>query len=273
MKSKSTEVIMEYANIMYEKADGVVKITVNRPKAMNALNADTVEELSHALQEAKKDTSVRVIILTGSGEKAFIAGADINEIKTSFEKGAMAARDEFSLPGQGLVTNIERLGKPVIAAVNGYALGGGSEIIQACHLAIASENAQIGQPEINLGFNPCWGGTVRLPQLVGRKKALEMILTGDMIDAQEAHRLGLVNKVVPQSELMQRAEELAQKIADKSAEAVRFCLDSVLDDSDTALVDALNKEANLLGLAADTADAMEGLTAFLEKRKPEFQHK
>ena len=263
---------MEYANIIYEKAEGIAKITINRPEVMNALNADTVKELKHAFNEAKKDSSIRVVILTGSGEKAFIAGADINEIKASFEKGPMAAREEFSLPGQGLVTTVERLGKPVIAAVNGYALGGGSEIIQACHLAIASENARIGQPEINLAFNPCWGGTVRLPRQAGRKRALEMILTGDMIGAHEAHRVGLVNKVVPQAELMQAAEQLAQKIAEKSAEAVRLCLDSVLQGLEMTQADALNKEADLLGLAADTADAMEGVTAFLEKRKPVFKH-
>ena len=177
------------------------------------------------------------------------------------------------MPGQGLVTTIGRLGKPVIAAVNGYALGGGSEIIQACHLVIVSENAQIGQPEINLAFNPCWGGTVRLPRQVGNKKALEMILTGEMIDAQEEHRIGLVNAVVPLSELMPAAEQLAQKVSEKSAEAVKLCLDAVLQGLEMSQADALRKEANLLGLAADTADAIEGVTAFLEKRKPEFKHK
>ena len=264
---------MDYANIIYEKVDGVAKIIINRPKVMNALNGETVKELSHAFKEAKNDVSVRVVIITGSGEKAFIAGADINEIKASFEKGPMAAREEFSLPGQGLATTIERLGKPVIAAVNGYALGGGSEIIQACHMAIAAENTQIGQPEINLAFNPCWGGTVRLPRQVGRKKALEMILTGEMVDAREAQRIGLVNAVVPLSELMQTAEQLAQKVAEKSSEAVRLCLDAVLQGLELSQRDALSKEANLLGLAADTEDAMEGVSAFLEKRKPKFQHK
>ena len=264
---------MEYTNIIYEVANGIAKITINRPEVMNALNADTVKELSHALNQAKNDDSVRVLILTGSGEKAFIAGADINEIKASFEKGPIAAKEEFSLPGQGLVTTIERLGKPAIAAENGYALGGGSEIIQACHLVIASENARIGQPEINLAFNPCWGGTVRLPRQVGKKKALEMILTGEMIDAQEAHRIGLVNAVVPLSELMPAAEQLAEKVAKKSAAAVRLCLDGVLQGLEMSQADALRKEANLLGLAADTADAAEGVAAFLEKRKPDFKHK
>ncbi len=264
---------MEYSNIIYEKADGIAKIIINRPKVMNAINAETVKELSHALNEAKNDVSVRAVIITGSGEKAFIAGADISEIKSSFKKGPMAAREEFSLPGQGLATTIERLGKPVIAAINGYALGGGSEIIQACHMAIAAETAHIGQPEINLAFNPCWGGTVRLPRQVGKKKALEMILTGEMVDAHEAHRIGLVNAVVPLSELMQTAEKMARKVAEKSSEAVRLCLDSVLQGLEMPQREALSKEANLLGLLADTEDAMEGVTAFLEKRKPEFQHK
>lgn len=264
---------MEYTSIIYEKSEGIAKITINRPEVMNALNADTVKELSHAFNEARNDGSVRVVLLTGGGEKAFIAGADINEIKTSFEKGPMAAKEEFSLPGQRLVTTIERLGKPVIAAVNGYALGGGSEIIQACHLVVASENARFGQPEINLAFNPCWGGTVRLPRQVGRKKALEMILTGEMIESHEAHRIGLVNAVVPLSELLPTAEQLAQKVAEKSAEAVRLCLDAILQGLEMSQADALNREANLLGLAADTDDAMEGVTAFLEKRKPVFRKK
>jgi enoyl-CoA hydratase len=264
---------MEYTGIIYEKAEGVAKITINRTEVMNALNAATVKELIHALNEAKNDNTVHVVILTGSGEKAFIAGADISEIKASFEKGPMAARDEFALPGQGLVTTIERLGKPVIAAVNGYALGGGSEIIQACHLALASENARIGQPEINLAFNPCWGGTARLPRQVGRKKALEMILTGDMIDANEAHRIGLVNAVVPLAELLPTAEELAKKVAAKSAVAVRLCLDAVLQGLEMSQTEALIKEANLFGLAADTDDSTEGVAAFLEKRKPVFKNK
>ena len=183
---------MEYKNIIYERAEGTAKITINRPEVMNALNSDTVKELAHAFNAAKNDDGVKVVILTGSGEKAFIAGADINEIKASFEKGPNAAKEEFSLPGQGLLTNIERLGKPVIAAVNGYALGGGSELIQACHLVVAAENARIGQPEINLGFNPCWGGTVRLPRQVGRRMALEMILPTWSIPSTPAMILALI---------------------------------------------------------------------------------
>jgi enoyl-CoA hydratase len=264
---------MEYKNIIFEEKEGIAKITINREKAMNSLNEDTVSELLHALGRAREDDAVRVVILTGAGEKAFIAGGDINEIKASFERGQMAARDEFAIWGQNLISSIERLGKPVIAAVNGYALGGGSEITQACHLAIASDNARFGQPEINLGFNPCWGGTVRLPHQVGRKKALEMILTGEMISASEAHRIGLVNAVVPGEELLPAAKVLAKKIAEKSGVAVRLCLDSVLQGLEMSQTEALANEANLLGLAATTDDAIEGVSAFLDKRKPVFKHR
>jgi len=264
---------MEYKNIIFEEKEGIAKITINREKAMNSLNGDTVSELLQALGRARQDDAVRVVILTGAGEKAFIAGGDINEIKASFERGQMAARDEFAVGGQNLISSIEKLGKPVIAAVNGYALGGGSEITQACHLAIASENARFGQPEINLGFNPCWGGTVRLPHQVGRKKALEMILTGEMISASEAHRIGLVNAVVPVEELLPAAQGLAKKIAEKSGVAVRLCLDSVLQGLEMSQTEALANEANLLGLAATTDDAVEGVSAFLEKRKPVFKHR
>jgi enoyl-CoA hydratase len=264
---------MNYSNIFYEQADGIATITINRPKVMNALNLETFQELASAFSAVKNDDAVRVVIMTGSGEKAFIAGFDINEIKNIFEKGPVAAREDFSVAAQRFVSGIEALGKPVIAAVNGYALGAGSEITQACHLVIASENARFGQPEINLSFNPCAGGTVRLPRQVGRKKALEMILTGDMIDAQEAHRIGLVNSVVPPAELMKTAEALAKKIIEKSGVAVRLCMDSVLQGLEMSKTEALINEANVLGLCATTADAMEGVKAFLEKRKPVFQNK
>lgn len=264
---------MEYENIIFEEKEGIAKITINRERAMNSLNGETIAELLRALERAKQDDAVRVVILTGAGEKAFIAGGDINEIKASFERGQMAARDAFAVKGQNLISSIEKLGKPVIAAVNGYALGGGSEITQACHLAIASENARFGQPEVNLGFNPCWGGTVRLPHQVGRKKALEMILTGEMISASEAHRIGLVNAVVPGEELLSEAEVLAKKITEKSGVAVRLCLDSVLQGLEMSQTEALANEANLLGLAASTDDAIEGVSAFLGKRKPVFKHR
>lgn len=264
---------MEYSNILYKVEDDIAKIVINRPKALNALNALTVKELAHAFGDAKENASVRVVILTGSGEKAFIAGADINEIKTNLEKGPMVVRGEFAIKGQRLVSTIENLGKPVIAAVKGYALGGGSEIVQACHLVVASEKSHFGQPEINLGFNPCWGGTVRLPLQVGRKKALEMILTGEMIDAKEAYRLGLVNSVVPESDLMPTAESYAKKIIEKSGVAVRLCMDSILEGLEMSKTEALSNEANALGLAAATEDSMEGVLAFLDKRIPVFQNK
>lgn len=264
---------MNYNNIFYEETEGIAKITINKPKVMNALNLETFQELESAFSVVKREDSIRVVIMTGSGEKAFIAGFDINEIKSIFEKGPVAAREEFSVAAQRFVTAIEELGKPVIAAVNGYALGAGSEIVQACHLVIASENARFGQPEINLGFNPCAGGTVRLPRQVGRKKALEMILTGEMIDAQEAYRIGLVNSVVPLQVLMQTAEALAKKIIEKSGIAVRLCMDSVMQGLEMSKTEALSNEANILGLTATTADAMEGVKAFLEKRKPVFQNK
>ncbi len=264
---------MNYNNILYEETEGIAKITINKPKVMNALNLETLQELASAFSVVRREDSIRVVIMTGSGEKAFIAGFDINEIKSIFEKGPMAAREEFSVSAQRFVTAIEELGKPVIAAVNGYALGAGSEIVQACHLVIASENARFGQPEINLGFNPCAGGTVRLPRQVGRKKALEMILTGEMIDAQEAYRIGLVNSVVPLQELMQTAEALAKTIIEKSGVAVRLCMDSVMQGLEMSKTEALSNEANILGLTATTADAMEGVKAFLEKRKPVFQNK
>jgi len=238
---------------------------------MNSLNRETKAELSHALERAKEDGSVRVVILTGAGEKAFIAGGDIKEIKESFDKGPVVSKEEFARQGQELISSIERLGKPVIAAVNGYALGGGSEITQACHLAIAAEQALFGQPEINLGFNPCWGGTARLPRQVGRKKALEMILTGDMISAKQAKEIGLVNAVVPREDLMTAAWELARKIAAKSSVAVRICIDSVFRGLEMTQAEALEHEAVLLGLAASTEDAMEGVTAFLEKRTPSYK--
>lgn len=264
---------MNYSNIIYEEVEGIAKITINRPKVMNALNLETFQELASAFSKVKEENSIRVVIMTGSGEKAFIAGFDINEIKSIFEKGPVAAREQFSVAAQCFVSGIEELGKPVIAAVNGFALGAGSEIAQACHLVVASENARFGQPEINLGFNPCAGGTVRLPRQVGRKKALEMILTGEMIDAREAHRIGLVNSVVSLQELMSIAETLAKKLIEKSGVAVRLCMDSVLQGLEMPKTEALINEANVLGLAATTTDAMEGVKAFLEKRKPVFQNK
>jgi enoyl-CoA hydratase len=261
---------MSYQYILYEKREKIASLTVNRPP-LNVLNMLTLDELEQALLAAGDDPEVAVVILTGSGEKAFVAGADITEIQAAVSEGPLNAREAFARRGQRLVTAIERLGKPVIAAVNGYALGGGCEIVEATHLAIASENARFGQPEVNLGFNPCWGGTQRLPRLVGKKRALLMQLSGEMIDAQEALRIGLVNKVVPPGELLPVAQRLAKSIVDKSPVAIRLTLDAVNHGSEMPLDDALRYEADLFGLACSTQDIHEGIKAFLEKRKPSFK--
>jgi len=261
---------MTYQHILYEKREHIASLTVNRPP-LNVLTRLTLDELEQALLAARDDPEVAVVILTGSGEKAFVAGADIAEIQAAVSEGPLKGREAFARRGQRLVTAIERLGKPVIAAVNGYALGGGCEIVEATHLAIASENARFGQPEVNLGFNPCWGGTQRLPRLVGKKRALLMQLSGEMIDAQEALRIGLVNKVVPPSELLPAAQRLAKSIVDKSAVAIRLILEAVNHGSEMALDEALRYEADLFGLACSTEDIHEGIKAFLEKRKPSFK--
>jgi enoyl-CoA hydratase len=261
---------MTYQHILYDVKEAVARMTMNRPP-LNVLNQQTMDELEQALLSARDDPEVRVVILTGAGEKAFIAGADIAEIQAIVSKGPMNGREAFARRGQRLVTTIERLGKPVIAAVNGYALGGGCEIVEAAHLAIAAENAKFGQPEVNLGFNPCWGGTQRLPQLVGKKRALLMQFTGQMIDAPEALRIGLVNEVVPSGDLLPTAERLAKSIAEKSPMAIRLILDAVNHGPEMALDDALRYEADLFGLACSTEDIQEGLKAFLEKRKPSFK--
>jgi enoyl-CoA hydratase len=260
---------MAYRHVLYEKKEAITCVTINRPP-LNVLNREAMDELEHALLSARDDPEVRVVILTGAGEKAFIAGADITEIQATIAKGPLNAREEFARRGQRVVTNIERLGKPVIAAVNGYALGGGCEIVEAAHLAIAAENAKFGQPEVNLGFNPCWGGTQRLPKLIGKKRALLMQLTGQMIDAQEAYRIGLVNQVVPLGELLPAAGRLAKVIAEKSPVAIGLILEAVNHGPEMALDNALRYEADLFGLACPTEDIQEGLKAFSEKRKPSF---
>jgi enoyl-CoA hydratase len=262
---------MVYDNILYEKKEGIGYVMVNRPKVLNALNSRTVAELTQVFTEIKDDPEVRVVILTGSGDKSFIAGADINEIHQFVLQGPVKGKELFSLPGQHLLDCIENLGKPVIAAVNGFALGGGCEIIEAVTLAVASETARMGQPEINLGFNPCWGGTQRLTRLVGRKKAMEMVLTGDMINAQEALQAGLINRVVPQEQLMPAVEELARKIAKKSAVTVTFCLEAVNHGLDLPLDEALKLESNIFAKACATQDIKEGIKAFIEKRNAVFK--
>ncbi len=261
---------MAYHHVLYDKKEAIICITINRPP-LNVLNLQALEELEQALLSARDDPEVKVVILTGAGEKTFIAGADITEIQSIVARGPMNAREAFARRGQRLVTHIERLRKPVIAAVNGYALGGGCEIVEAAPLAIAAENAKFGQPEVNLGFNPCWGGTQRLPKLIGKKRALLMQLTGQMIDAQEAFRIGLVNQVVPLGELLPAAGRLAKAIAEKSPVAIGLILEAVNHGPEMALDEALRYEADLFGLACPTEDIQEGLKAFLEKRKPSFK--
>ncbi|MFQ5847849.1 MAG: enoyl-CoA hydratase/isomerase family protein [Candidatus Methylomirabilales bacterium] len=262
---------MAYEHLHVQTADGITSITINRPEALNVLTAATRQELQQAFLTARNDPAVRVVILTGSGEKAFIAGGDIREIQAGLAEGAATARDRFARGGQQLISLIERLGKPVIAAVNGYALGGGCEIVQACHLALASETAKFGQPEINIGFNPCWGGTQRLPRQVGRKHAMAMILTGEMIDAHEAYRIGLVNKIVPANDLMAEAEKLARLLAGKAPVVLELCLEAVTHGLEMSLSDGLEYEATLFAIAVATGDAQEGTRAFLEKRTPVFK--
>jgi enoyl-CoA hydratase len=257
---------MDFENIMVQKADPLVVVTVNRPRVLNALNRKTVDELECAFYEIKMDDGIKAVILTGSGEKAFIAGADINEIATYDATEGV----RFAKKGQAVLALIENLGKPVIAAINGFALGGGLEIAMACHIRIASARAQVGQPEINLGVIPGFGGTQRLSRLVGEGRAMQMVLTGDPVGADEAHRLGLVNQVVAPEELADAARALAEKIASKGAVSVRYALEAVHRGLQSSLSEGLNLEANLFGLCCATADKEEGTRAFLEKRKPKF---
>jgi enoyl-CoA hydratase len=265
----STQVSTSFENITYEVKGSIGYITLNRPKAMNALNRRTIEELSAAFHAAKKDATVKGIILTGTGEKAFIAGADIAEL--SAIDGEQAG--EFSGEGQEVLLFIETLGKPVIAAVNGFALGGGCETAMACTIRIAAENAKFGQPEVKLGIIPGYGGTQRLPRLVGKGRALQLILTGDLIDAHEAHRIGLVNEVVPATDLISRCEAILKQISANAPLAVRYSIDAVNEGVDIDLSSGLKLEAKYFALAAGTEDRKEGTSAFVQKRAPQFQGK
>lgn len=253
-------------NLTIERDGAVAVLTVTRPAVLNALNNRTIIELEAAVSRLTADDAVRVVILTGAGDKAFIAGADIRELAAlnPVTAEALAAR------GHALCHALERMGKPVIAAVNGYALGGGCELAMACTLRIAADTARLGQPEIGLGLLPGYGGTQRLPRLVGAGRALEMTLTGDPVDAQEAWRIGLVNRVVPRAELMASTMELAQRIAAQAPVAVRCILAAVRDGLGMTLADGCAHEASLFGLAAATSDWGEGTRAFLEKRRPRF---
>jgi enoyl-CoA hydratase len=258
---------MSYSHIQFETKDGIAFLTINRPEKLNALNDAVIQELSEAVAEIETDDEIRGVLVTGAGSKAFVAGADIAELAT---QGPLSGKAR-SLAGQDVFRRLERSGKPVIAAVNGFALGGGCELAMACHLRLASENAKFGQPEVKLGIGPGYGGTVRLPRLVGKGRALELLLTGDMIDAEEAYRIGLVNRVVPADDLIPEAEKLLRRILGNGPVAVQLCLEAVDSGLDLSVDESSLLEANHFGLIASTEDMREGMSAFLEKRSAEFQ--
>jgi len=260
---------MNYENLKIKKDSGIGWIVINRPDKLNALNIKTVEELKEAFTAFQTDADVKVVILTGSGEKAFIAGADIKELA---ELDEQSGRD-YVIKGQAVTQIIENFKKPVIAAVNGYALGGGTELALACHIRFASDNAMMGQPEVKLGLIPGFGGTQRLARLVGKGIAMELILTGKTINAEEAHRIGLVNKVVAQDELLAACEALANKIMVNGPAALAFSIEAINKGLDKTLDDGLLFEAGLFGKASATEDSKEGTRAFLEKRKANFTGK
>ncbi len=255
------------ANVLYEKRDAIAYVTINRPKVLNALNTPTWKDMRTAFQDARDDASVRGVILTGAGDKAFIAGADIGELA----QVAAFQAEQSSRFGQEVLDVIENLGKPVVAAVNGFALGGGCETAMACTIRIAADGAKFGQPEVTLGLIPGGGGTQRLPRLVGKGRALQFILSGETISAQEAYRIGLVNEVVPVAELIPRAEAILKKIASNAPIAVKFALEATNKGLETSQSEGALLEAAYFGLCAATEDKKEGTTAFLERRAPHFQ--
>jgi len=257
---------MAFDNLLLERDGAIAVLTIARPHVLNALNTSTLDELRRALLELRDDTGVRVVVITGAGEKAFVAGADIGELTDLDETGGR----EHARHGQAVFDLIERLGKPVIAAINGFALGGGCELALACTLRVASDAAQLGQPEIALGLIPGFGGTQRLARLVGKGVALDLLLSGRRIPAAEALTLGLVNRVVPQAELMPESRRLAAELADRAPVAARLVIEAVNRGIEMPLDDGLALEADLFGLAMATADKNEGTRAFLEKRKARF---
>ena len=258
-----------YTTLTFTVANRIARVTIDRPDKLNALDATVIGELGEAARQIFGDAAIGGAILTGSGTKAFVAGADISELAG---QGAMEGR-ERSLAGQRVFRSLEQCGKPVIAAVNGFALGGGCELAMACHIRVASENAKFGQPEVKLGIGPGYGGSVRLPRLVGKGRALELLLTGTMIDANEAFRIGLVNRVVPADRLIAESETLLRTILDNGPLAVRACLELVDAGGDMTIDEALLLEANYFGLLSATSDMREGTRAFLEKRKATFEGK
>src|SRR5438067_4747528 len=258
---------MTFESLVFEKKNNIAYVTINRPKVLNALNMATMGELRNAFTDLKQDREVRVVILTGAGEKSFVAGADIGEL----QKNNPVEAKEYTHRGQAVLDLIENLGKPVIACINGFALGGGCEIAMACTMRLAGENAKLGQPEVKLGIIPGYGGTQRLPRLVGKGIAMQLLLTGEMISAQEAHRIGLVNEVLPAGQLITRAEAIAHSIIKNAPLAVQYTMEAVNKGMETPLAEGLYLEAVLFGAACATEDEKEGTTAFLQKRPAQFK--
>ena len=260
---------MTYENILLEKKNSIAYVTVNRPKVLNALNGATMDELGAAFNEIKTDASIRVAILTGAGEKAFVAGADIGELA----KQDPISGKEMAHRGHVVLDLIENLGKPVIACINGFALGGGCELALACTMRLASDNAKLGQPEVKLGIIPGYGGSQRLPRLVGKGLAMQIVLAGEVITAQEAYRIGLVNEVTTAAELIPRAEAIAAKIIANAPLAVQYAMEAVNKGMEMTLAEGLFLEATLFGVCCATEDKKEGTTAFLDKRPAAFKGK
>ena len=258
---------LKLENVLYEKKGPIAYVSLNRPKVLNALNAKTISELRSVFENARDDSAVRGVILTGAGDKAFAAGADISEMANDTPVTA----EEKTRYGQAVTELIENLGKPVIAAVNGFALGGGCELSMACTIRLAAETAKFGQPEVKVGIMPGYGGTQRLPRLVGRGRALQLILSGEVIGAQEAYRIGLVNEVVPNADLIARAEAILKQIISNAPVGVKFSIEAVNKGLDTSVAEGLLIEASLFAICAATEDKKEGTTAFLEKRAPQFK--
>ncbi len=261
--------MMEFKYIIYEKNEGVATITLNRPEALNAFSEEVINEVIRALEDVKADENIRVVVLTGAGEKAFSAGADIKAMKGM---NALKAR-KLSQTGEKLCVALENLEKPVIAAINGYALGGGLEVAMACDLRIASENARMGQTEINIGLIPGWGGTQRLTRLIGMTKAKELVFTGKIIDAKTAEQLGLVNMVVPQDKFRETVQQFAVELAQKAPVAIKVAKALINKGAEASLDAALALESEGFGVVASSEDLQEGVSAFIEKRKPVFKGK
>lgn len=257
---------MSYENILRADDDGITTVSVHRPDKLNALNNQTIGELQHCFDALAADESVKAVILTGSGEKAFVAGADIGELAN---QNSLSARP-LAMKGQRLMSTIEATPKPVVAAINGFAFGGGCEMALACHFRYASDNAVLGLPEVTLGIIPGYGGTQRLPRIIGKGRAMELILTAGRVDAAEAHRIGLVNKVFPQEELLPATQKMLRKMLSFGPVATTFALDAVNHGSEMPLADGLNYEATFFGLLASTNDLKEGMQAFLDKRPANF---